>query len=157
MNNLLIRKAKSDDLEEIVVLAKQLWFTEKPFDKNLSDDYYETEKGREGLLKNIRSRKRFFLVAELDSKVVGFVDGNIIKNDDGVYKEDVAYLNRLAVLSECRGLGIGTKLIDAFNKIAKEKGCSYTKICAFMENSPAVNLYKKKGFKDYSMFYMMKI
>ncbi len=156
MDNLVIRKAKKDDLEEIVLLAKQLWDTEKPFDLNLSDNYYETEEGREGLLKDIRSRKRFFLVAELDSKIVGFVDGNIIKNE-GVYRENVVYLSRLSVLDDCRGRGIGTKLIDAFRDCVKNKGCSFIKICAFVDNVPAVNLYKKKGFNDYSMFYMMKI
>lgn len=156
MDKLLIRKAKVSDLADIVILAKQLWDTEKPFDTNLTDNYYETEEGREGLLKDIRSRKRFFLVAELDSKVVGFVDGNVIKNE-GIYREDVAYLSRLVVLSDCRGLGIGTKLIEEFSFLVKKNGCKAIKICAFMENSSAVSLYKEKGFKDYSMFYMMRI
>lgn len=156
MDKIKIRKAKVGDLEDIVVLAKELWETEKPFDSNLSDNYYETEAGREGLLKDIRSRKRFFLVAELNSKVVGFVDGNIIKND-GVYRNDVAYLSRIAVINNCRGYGIGTRLIDEFKSVVKEKGCGAIKINAFMENAIAVNLYKKKGFEDYSMFYIMRI
>lgn len=156
MGEVVIRKARKNDLEEIVVLAKQLWDTEKPFDLNLEDNYYETEEGKDGLLKDIRSRKRFFLVALIDTKVVGFVDGNIIEND-GVYRQDVAYLSRLSVMDSCRGMGIGTKLIDEFNKTAKERGCSFVKINAFIDNTPAVNLYRKKGFKDYSMYFMMKI
>lgn len=156
MSEIIIRKAKKDDLESIVVLAKQLWDTEKPFDLNLEDNYYETEDGREGLLKDIRSRKRFFLVALIDSKVVGFVDGIIIENE-GVYRQDVAYLSRLSVLDDYREMGIGTKLIDEFSKVVKDKGCTFIKINAFLDNTPAVNLYKKKGFKDYSILYMMKI
>lgn len=156
MNNLIIRKAKVTDFEAIVVLAKQLWETEKPFDSNLTDNYYESTEGRESLLKDIKSRKRFFMIAEIDSKVVGFVDGNIIKND-GVYREDVAYLNRIAVLNDYRGLGIGARLIDEFKLVVKENNCGAIKINAFMSNKPAVNLYKKKGFEDYSMFYMMRI
>lgn len=42
MDNLIIRKAKVTDLEAIVLLAKQLWETEKPFDNNLTDNYYES-------------------------------------------------------------------------------------------------------------------
>lgn len=156
MNEVVIRKAKKDDLEEIVVLAKQLWDTEKPFDLNLEDNYYETEEGRDGLLKDIRSRKRFFLVALIDSKVVGFVDGYIIEND-GIYRQEVAYLSRISVLKDYRGMGIGSKLIDEFSSLAQEKECSFVKLCVFMDNIPAVSLYNERGFKEYSVYYQKKI
>lgn len=53
-------KLKKEDLDDIIILAKQLWDTEKVFDSNLVDDYYGTKKGYEELLKDIKSRKVFF-------------------------------------------------------------------------------------------------
>lgn len=156
MENVIIRKAKKEDLDDIIILAKQLWDTEKVFDSNLVDDYYGTKKGYEELLKDIKSRKIIFLVASYNEKIVGFVDGYPLKND-GVYKKNVFYLNRLSVLDKYRRFSIGTALIDEIKKFAKEKDCAYIKINAFINNIPAVSLYKKKDFNDYSTFYMMEI
>lgn len=44
MENVIIRKAKKEDLDDIIILAKQLWDTEKVFDSNLVDDYYVLKK-----------------------------------------------------------------------------------------------------------------
>lgn len=87
MENVIIRKAKKEDLDDIIILAKQLWDTEKVFDSNLVDDYYGTKKGYEELLKDIKSLKSIFLVASYNEKIVGFVDGYPLKND-GVYKKN---------------------------------------------------------------------
>lgn len=76
---MIIRKAKKEDLDDIIILAKQLWDTEKVFDSNLVDDYYGTKKGYEELLKDIKSRKSIFLVASYNEKIVGFVDGYPLK------------------------------------------------------------------------------
>ncbi len=108
------------------------------------------------MLKDIKSRKSIFLVASYNEKIVGFVDGYPLKND-GVYKKNVFYLNRLSVLDKYRRFSIGTALIDEIKKFAKEKDCAYIKINAFINNIPAVSLYKKKDFNDYSTFYMMEI
>ena len=154
-----IRKARKDDIDDILILADQLRKAEVPLDKtkNLKEDSYRTERYKKLVLKNIAARKKIFLVAESEEKLVGYVNGYIVKNSEMYYKEPVAYLDNLCVSKTYRKRGIGKNLIDEFCKIVKEKGARYVKLNAFENNIPAVNLYKKEGFEEYSVYYMKKI
>lgn len=151
-----IRKAKKDDFDKILKLAKELYEAELPFDKNLNPNYYYNQKAKDDLKKSILSRKRTFLVAEENDNLVGYVDGYIIEKEE-VYIEKVAYLDHLCVSKKHRKQGVGKTLIDEFTKIMKEKGTKYIKLNAFEKNIPAVSLYKKQDFKEYSVYYMKEI
>lgn len=156
---MIIRKAKKSDIEDIIVLADQLRKTEAPLDRtrNIKEDSYLSDIYRQKELKYIASRKKIFLVAESNERVVGYVNGYIVENSDIYYREPVAYLDCLCVDEKVRKQGIGKKLIDAFSDIVKKKGAKYVKLNAFGSNIPAVSLYKKEGFEEYSVYYMKKI
>ena len=156
MDNFYIRKAKKTDLDIIAKLSSELYITEQAFDRNIKDGYYETENGMKGLLKDIRKYKSLFLVAVYNNNVVGYVNGDIIDKPD-VYKEKMAYLDRLVVSKESNRKGFGAKLINEFVKQMKDNGCKFVKINVFNTNIPAVSLYKKEGFYEYSAYYMKKI
>lgn len=156
---MIIRKAKKSDIDDIIRLADQLRKTEAPLDKtkNIKEDSYLSDIYIEKELKYISSRKKIFLVAEIDKKIIGYVNGYIVENPDIYYREPVAYLDCLCVDKVSRKQGIGKKLIDEFSSIVKKKGAKYVKLNAFENNTPAVNLYKKEGFEEYSIYYMKKI
>jgi putative acetyltransferase len=89
--------------------------------------------------------KAVFFVALMDGKIVG---GCGIKKLDGSADEDkICELQRMYLLPEARGLGIGKKLMEICQEKAKEFG--YTKI--YIESLPqmqsAISLYKKSGFE----------
>jgi ribosomal protein S18 acetylase RimI-like enzyme len=73
------------------------------------------------------------------------------------FKVKVKNLKGMCVDKKVRKQGIGKKLIDAFSDIAKKKGAKYVKLNAFENNIPAISLYKKEGFEEYSVYYMKKI
>jgi len=83
------------------------------------------------------------------------IDGHIIESI--YYKEKISYLNHLCVDEKYRNNEVGSKLIEEFSKISKNKGAKYIKLNVFEKNIPAFNLYKKLGFESYSIFYMKKI
>lgn len=151
-----IRKAKKYDFDEIFKLAKQLYEAELPFDKNLNKDYYNSKKSKKDLKKLISSRQRTFLVAEKDNNIVGYVDGYLI-DKERTYINKVAYLDHLCVDVEFRKQGIGKLLIDEFTKIMKGKDAKFIKLNAFEDNIPAISMYKKENFKEYSIYYMKEI
>lgn len=156
LENIIIRKANKKDFDCVVDLASQLWETEQPFDQNIKAGYFQTESGQKELLKGMKSRKSIFLVAVIDEKVVGFIYGYVSDQQDSVV-EKVAYASLLCVDKSNRKKGIGTKLMDEFTNLVKEKGAGYIKLNAFADNIPAVELYHKKGFELYSVFYRKKI
>lgn len=155
MEDIIVRKAKINDYDDIIRLYKQLYDAEKVFDDNLKKDFKIGDKEEIKIKKKIKSRKDIFLVAELGGKIVGLIDGVIIENI--LHKEKVAYLDHVCVDEKHRRKAIGTKLIDEFSERAKLKGAKFIKLNAFENNIKAVNLYKKYGFAEYSIFYMKKM
>lgn len=150
-----IRKAKIEDYDKVMELYKELYDAEKIFDKNLSSTYNVSEKQKEEIQKRIKSRKEIFLVAEEDDKIIGLIDGYIIDNSNHI--EKVGYLDHLCVNKKYRKLGIGENLIQEFSNKMKNKNVTYLKLNAFEKNLPAIALYEKLGFEEYSIYYMKKI
>jgi len=156
---MIIRKAKRSDIDEIIKIADQLRKAEAPLDKtkNIKLNSYLSEEYKKKELEYIASRKKIFLVAVIDEKIVGYVNGYVFENSDIYYKKPVAYLDCLCVDKSVRKQGIGQSLIDEFTKMVKERGVKYIKLNAFENNIPAVSLYKKLGYEEYSVYYMKKI
>jgi len=147
-----IRKVNIEDYSEVINLYIQLHDAEKVFDDNLVEELIIDEKQEKIIKKRIKSRKEIFLVAEIDSKVVGLIDGFII--DDIFFKEKIAYLDHICVDRNHRNKEIGTELIKEFQKISQKKGAKYVKLNAFKKNINAIKLYEKFGFKEHSSFYI---
>lgn len=150
-----IRKVNINDYEDIVNLYKQLFDSEKKFDDNIVRTYKIDEKEEKRIKKNIKSRKGIFLVAEIDNKIVGLIDGYIMESI--YYNEKISYLAHLCVDEKYRNKEIGSKLIEEFSEISKKKGAKYITLSAFEKNIPATNLYNKHGFESYSVYYMKKM
>lgn len=150
-----IRKARIEDYNQIIELYKQLYDAEKGFDLNLSEIYEVSDKQKTIIEKRIKSRKEIFLVAEKENKIIGLVDGYILDNNHHI--EKVGYLDHLCVHNNFRKLGIANKLINEFSNRMKKKNVLYLKLNAFEKNIPAISLYKKLGFEEYSIYYIKKI
>lgn len=152
---MIIRKVSTKDLDAISNLYMQLNEAESPFDNNLDKNYYHTEENKQRVLKEIRSRKQTFLVAEENHQVIGFINGYI--DDSPYYIKKVAYLNNLCVDKNFRKQGIGKLLTNTFYEKMKEQGAKFVKLNAFKGNHPAVSFYEKEGFTEYSVYYQKKL
>ena len=150
-----IRKVKKSDFYDVFNLYKELYLAECPFDDNLNINYYETEESKEKVLKSIKSRKKTFLVAEENDKVIGLIDGYMLNCTQYVHK--VAYLDHLCVSINHKKKGIGKLLISSFETKMKEQGAKFIKLNAFSENHPAISLYKKEDFSQYSVYYLKNL
>ena len=109
-----IRKVNIEDYLEVINLYTQLHDAEKEFDDNLVEELIIDENQEKKIKRRMKSRKEIFLVAELENKVVGLIDGFII--DDIFFKEKIAYLDHICVDRNHRNKEIGTKLIKEFQR-----------------------------------------
>ncbi|MEM0382633.1 MAG: ribosomal protein S18-alanine N-acetyltransferase [Nitrososphaerota archaeon] len=92
-----------------------------------------------------------FLVAEVDSRIVGYV---MCRIEWGGSKIDTLRLRKLghivsiAVLPEYRGRGIGKALMqEALNALKNVYGCDEAYLEVRVTNTTAINLYYSLGFK----------
>ena len=90
-----------------------------------------------------------YIVAEDDGKIVGLITWLV----HGLPKHGLCELDRICLLTECRGKGIGKQLFEALIKEADEKygknGFKLRKLylLTHADNKDAHAFYEKVGFK----------
>lgn len=67
-------------------------------------------------------------------------------------KKDALELTYIGVSSTKRGLGVGKKLLNAFIETSRSNGYHSVVLSVEKENSPAISLYEKEGFKVIKTF-----
>ena len=85
---------------------------------------------------------KYIVVADLDSKVIGYLSIICYTNENNSY----LYLDDFCVDSNYRGKGIGTKLIEWIISYAKENGIGILKLHVDENNITALSFYNKLGF-----------
>ena len=96
-------------------------------------------------LKNKTQNKEVSLLAEYDSKIAGSAH---IKLKTG--RESHVGEFGISIRKEYRGIGLGEKIMSEVLNLAKKELKSKPKVfrlSVFPNNKPAMNLYKKIGFK----------
>ena len=58
------------------------------------------------------------------------------------------YINALAAYPEYRGLGLGTRLLEAAQALASEAGCQELSLEVFDQNKDALRLYERYGYRE---------
>lgn len=139
-----IRKAKPEDIGVILRIYNEgiedrIATLETVLkDTAYMQDWYEKHQGRYQVI-----------VAEYEEQVVGWASLN-------VYNSRCAY-NGVADLSiyiarEFRGKGVGGRLIDAIEIIAREKNFHKIILSTFHFNQLGQTLYRKKGYREVGIF-----
>ena len=58
------------------------------------------------------------------------------------------YINIIATYPEYRGMGLGTKLLEAAPALASGAGCSELSLQVFEQNEGALRLYERHGYRE---------
>ncbi|XP_070213186.1 thialysine N-epsilon-acetyltransferase-like isoform X3 [Littorina saxatilis] len=147
MADVTVREATVHDCEEIMRLIKELAEFEKlPEQVRITADV---------LRKDGFGEDRYFhcLVAEGTSPdgggegrvVVGFCLYYYIYS---TWEGKSCYMEDLYVIPQCRGKGAGTAMWVEVTKIALSKGCCRLHWAVLDWNTPAIDLYKRRGGVD---------
>ena len=98
--------------------------------------------------KILESENQDILVAEIDSKVVGFSHVMILKqkNVACLKPQTAAYIQDLDVIAEMRGQGIGSLLMKASKEYGIVHGADFIRTQVFPQNVEGMKFYEKNGF-----------
>ncbi len=144
-DNLSIRLAYSDDIHAMVKLLGELFTIEDDFTIN-------TENQLRGLALLLENAHSIVLVAERDNNVVGMITlQRVISTAMGEY---VGTIEDVIVTQECRGLGIGTKLLESAIDEADQRQWGRLTLGVDLRNTKAIDFYKKHGFSTSHMELM---
>jgi ribosomal protein S18 acetylase RimI-like enzyme len=141
-NSILLRPALVNDATVISTLADKIWrqvytpiLSKEQIDCMLREIY-----DPEFISKQIRVGIAF-AIAEVNRKPVGFTSFMPKENESAIYR-----IEKLYILPEYQGLGIGKKMLKYVEKIAKTKAYTILELNV-NRNNPAINFYEKVGFK----------
>ncbi len=124
MNNLVIRPMTKNDIDQV---------------HKVEVDCFEDPWSKKSLMDEIKNPLARYLVAELNSVIVGYV---------GVwFIVDEGHITNVAVHSDYRGQKIGDKLVSEMVKLCKSEGLVSMTLEVRRSNTVAQNLYRKYGFK----------
>jgi len=131
-----IRKATVQDAEQIAEVLVSFY--------NMDDK----EEAKETFT-NERIKGFHYIVAEDNGKIIGLVTWLM----HGLPKHMLAELDRICLLPECRGKGVGKQLVEALkkevNEVYNKNGFKLRKLylLCHQSNTEAHKFYEKVGFK----------
>jgi len=97
--------------------------------------------------KYLKKKKRYHFVAELGSKVVGYIDFTLKENDAHAKYLLYGSLESCVTDKAYRGKGIAKLLTEAMIYFFVSKGVKYIRTESYLANESAVETWKKMGFK----------
>jgi len=132
--NIVIRKAKKEDIPDIILLIKELALYEKALEQvSITKEELEID--------GFGNNPLFWIIlAEQEKKIVGMSFYYIRYS---TWKGKCLYLEDIIVKEEKRGKGIGKLLFDATIEEAKKIDAALLTWQVLEWNSPAINFYKK--------------
>ena len=141
-----ISQAVTKDIPDLCGLLSILFTQEAEF---LPD----FEKQAAGLKKIIEApEKGCILKAVKDGRIVGMV--NLLFTISTFTGGRVAILEDMVVIPECRGTGLGAKILSAAKQKAFSEGCTRITLLTDGSNVGAQRFYKKHGFERSYMVAM---
>jgi GNAT superfamily N-acetyltransferase len=138
----LIRPAVPSDMSELMdLIAEHAAYEQAPF---------SADGKPERLIRAIfESPTRLYCeVVEENKKLVGYVSYTY---DYSTWQAaEYMYMDCLFLRPETRGKGIGGKIMEKLQKIARQRGCVNIQWQTPEFNTPAIGFYKKTGASDLS-------
>lgn len=146
--NIVIRKALSTDIDELIALLQLLFVIETDF-------AIDKDKQRRGLEMIIAEQQRCcLLVAEQEQKIVGMCSAQLlISTAEGGVK---AIIEDLVINEAYRQQGVGQQILGELEKWAMDNGAKRLDLLADRGNDGALEFYKKNKWKSTALICLQK-
>lgn len=142
---MLIRKATMNDIETLRAMYLEL---EQDAVKYQPEHFVIGYRDNDFFKKIFNSENQDILVAEMDSKVVGFSHVMILKqkNVTCLKPQTLVYIQDLDVIAEMCSQGIGSLLMKASKEYGIANGAEFIRTQVFPQNVSGMKFYAQNGF-----------
>lgn len=155
MTDLIIRKARLEDLPTIKECMMSLYQSDRQYDTLFYETRPEAQADEEYSMR-IRGEDGVCFVAEREGEIIGCLTGALLIVPSE-HPSRRTRLEKVFVKDGFRGLGAGSALVKAFIEWSKEMGVSRVFVRAYANNVGAIELYERFGFRPYILGLAMAI
>ena len=122
---------------------------------NQDEDFWL--KYAEEIVESIRKGDRLYLLAQIGSGIVGFLEGKIVTRHEVFTHRKIFHLSIVYAIPESRRQGVATSLANEALRWASRQGCQEAELNVLFNNDKAIGLYKKLGFNMFRYQLRMKL
>ncbi|MFA5052281.1 MAG: GNAT family N-acetyltransferase [Patescibacteria group bacterium] len=145
------RKAKQADLPEVHdMLHHYVQLERSKYDPTMFVHWAASRTGHNYLSNRLRGNNHFFIVAEYNQKVRGFLIGSAAHRSEARRPAKSGKVEVLYVRRHFRGQGLGSLMIRAFDAWCRKKGIGHVSIMVSAKNRKAAEVYRHLGFREYN-------
>jgi GNAT superfamily N-acetyltransferase len=155
-----IREYKEEDKNEVLSCIINLQEYERSLEPGLKTKGEDiAESFLSHILRADSEQNGKLLVAILDNKIIGFVNGWVEEesNSDDLLIRKWFYISDLDVLPEYRGQHIGSRLMKEMENYAKSLNLAQMQVGALAKNINTRRFYEKQGYRDYELTLLKEI
>jgi RimJ/RimL family protein N-acetyltransferase len=139
----ILRTPRLEDLEDLMELINSLVEEKAEIARRETVTREEEAEWLPKMLANLERDELFFLVAEVDNRLVASSDIRILHGDE----QHVGVLG-IVVSSGFRDSGIGTEMMNTLMRQASDLGLKVLTLNVFATNKRAIHVYEKVGFLE---------
>lgn len=146
--HITIEKLTISDLEQLQQIGRQTFyetFAEQNSEQNMKK-YLENAFSTEKLKAEITDANTSFYFARTGKKIIGYLKLNSSASQTEIQDNNAIEIERIYVLKEFIGKGVGRVLCEKAIEIAKRKKMDYIWLGVWENNLRALNFYQKNGF-----------
>lgn len=147
--NAVVREPTSDDEDILLQLQLELRDHHRLLERENPRYAVDPAEWRRLLMDSLQHDDRRILVATLDGSVCGFVQVSFVSKPWGASCE----IDTLVVSESRRGSGIGSMLVEAAERLARQVGAQGIRANVLVANEPGRTFYENAGYEAIAMRY----
>ena len=145
-----ISKATKQDVGGIIKMIKQTCDYHYEIDKYYKPFSYYKNLEKE-VSKSLKDKNMIFLLAKLDTKIIGYCEGGIGKDSNYTLPRQIGYIYTLIIENKYRRKGVGKKMLNKLMKWFKNKKVKNIELEADARNNIGIDFWKNNKFFTYRL------
>lgn len=145
------RKCKLSDLKVLARLSRKTFRDafEKDNDPNDFSNYMKSSFSLEQLKRELQNPATSFYFTKLNDSLVGYFKLNELGAQTDIKENESIELERIYILKDHQGKGIGKWMLDEVKTLAKAKNKRYVWLGVWERNQDAIRFYEREGFTKF--------
>jgi len=149
-----IRKAAVNDVKQLAIVSKKAFFIphQHAIPKKIMDNYLKESFNEESLAKEVTQDNYEYHLIFYKDELAGFSKIILNKENEHIPHKNVTKMERLYLLEEFYGLGLGKKLFDFNVNLVKRNNQKGIWLYVWIKNYRALKFYEKVGFQKIALY-----